>query len=442
MNRTFFFIIIFFYCLCNTSVAQRINSFTILDSANAGLVSYPVLGNYFSYSKTGQDGFYDIYTMNLDGTNKYCWTCSSSLLRNNAHPEWHPGMGYIIFEGEKNNNTFQSDPGFGWNYDLWALKISDGSLYKIRDPYSANPGYSLTGVLHPHFSHDGTKLAWSELRGSLTNWQNYAIMIADFIATPTPHLTNVSVLYDPIYGLAETQGFSFNDDKLLFAGNIDSAQSPATLDLYYLQLGAGYTLQNPDPVPVSKSVTEWAEAAKFIPSDQKIIFSTTKTFPVYPDSTPSFTWRKSEYWIVNTDGSNPQRLSYFMEPDSTGFISEQSDAADFDISPDGNELIATIHANDKLYVAKIGLDLLTTGVPENKKEKIFKVQPDPAKEYLVISSENSNKDQILIFNIMGAIVKEEEITRTSIINISGLSNGLYFIRFKEHPQHIEKFIKQ
>jgi Tol biopolymer transport system component len=308
MKKIYLLIVIFFCCIQFSSLyAQRISSMTLLDSIDAGFVCYPALGQYFCYSKTELDGFYDIYTRNLDGTNAYCWTCSSSLIRNNAHPEWHPSMNFIVFQGEKNGNTIWTHPGFGWFFDLWILRLSDGTFYNIRDAMAEYPDSTLTGVLHPHFSHDGTKLVWSELKGSFINWQNYAIMIADFIPTPTPHLANITELYDPVYGLAEVQGFSFNDDKLLFAGNIDSAQSSATLDLYYLQLNPNYTLQNPIPFPVSKNINEWAEAAKFMPSDQRIIFSTTKTFPIFPDSTPVFDWRKSEYWIVNTDGTNPHR---------------------------------------------------------------------------------------------------------------------------------------
>lgn len=332
-------------------------SATILDSSDAGLVSYPPSGDVVAYSKTGADGFFDIYTIKLDGSNKQCLTCNSDLTRNNAHPRWHASMNYIAFEGEKPNNTIKSHPGFGWYYDLWALRVSDGKFFLLRDAAAAHPGTQLTGVLHPHFTHDGKKITWSELRGTFSNWQNYAIMVADFVESPTPHLSNIQEVYDPAYGLVEVQGFSFSNDKIVFAGNIDQGQSSATLDIYYIEINADNTLKKA-PVAVSKSNDEWAEAAKFFPGDSKIIFSTTKTFPIYPDNPDVFTWRKSEYWIANVDGSNPVRLSYFMEPGSIGYMAPKSDAADFDISPDGKEMIATVSANEKLYLVKIGLNII------------------------------------------------------------------------------------
>lgn len=429
------FIFVFIFIFSN---AQDITSFTLIDSG-AGLVSYPSLGNYFSYSKIESDSFFDIYTRNLNGTNPYCWTCPTFLTRNNAHPEWHPSMKYIVFQGEKVSNTLWTHPGFGWYFDLWILRVSDSTYYNIRDAQSANPTSTLTGVLHPHFSHDGRKLIWAELHGSFIDWQNYSLMIADFDTFPVPNISNIQTMFDPQYGLIEPQGFSNKDDKIVFAGNLDSAQKSTTLDIYYLQLDSNFNLLNPIPIPVSKSDSEWAEAAKFTPDDSSIIFSTTKTFPIYPDSANPFQWKKSEYWIVNVDGTNPRRISFFMDTDSAEYFSNHVDAADFDISPDGSELIATLSANNNIYVVKLGLTLSATNgispVPENKNELHF--YPNPSNGMIYIQSfPNEQLNKILIFDLTGSKVAGYNFSNQ--INISQLNKGIYFLRISDKTGNFEK----
>lgn len=53
--------------------------------------------------------------------------------------------------------------------------------------------------------------------------------------------------------------------------------------------------------------------------------------------------------------------------------------------------------------------------------------PNPATEKLNISLAENEESQLQIFNSMGMLVKEISITQTSQINISDLSNGLYFM---------------
>lgn len=424
-----------FILISNLFFSQRITSFSVLDT-NAGLVCYPILGQYFTYSKVESDGFWDVYTRKLDGTNKFCWTCNSALTRSNAHPEWHPTMKYIIFQGEKITNTKYTHPGFGWYYDLWALDITNNTYHLLRDAQAANPTSSLTGVLHPHFSHDGSKLVWAELHGSFLNWQDYSIMIADYVALPTPHLENVIDLYNPIYGLVEPHGFSFNDDKLLYAGNNDFQQSSVALDLFYLELNPDFTLKSNVPVAVSKSNAEWAEAAKFTPDDQKVIFSTTKGYPIYTDSaSTAFKWRKSEYWISNANGTNPKQLSYFMHPDSLEFMGLKADGADFDISPNGNELIATVNADDILYVVKIGLtNSVSTGI-DSKEENTLMIRQSQNYIYIDVAADYEGSGRLAIYDCQGKLTDviadniQSSAFNTLLYPTNKLVSGIYFLVF-------------
>ncbi len=73
----------------------------------------------------------------------------------------------------------------------------------------------------------------------------------------------------------------------------------------------------------------------------------------------------------------------------------------------------------------------------------FDIYPNPAKETLNISIWNDQytKNQIQIFNSIGILLKEFEITISTQVNISNLPSGIYFIHLKNYPQLYLKFIK-
>ncbi|MBI2271980.1 MAG: T9SS type A sorting domain-containing protein [Bacteroidetes bacterium] len=76
-------------------------------------------------------------------------------------------------------------------------------------------------------------------------------------------------------------------------------------------------------------------------------------------------------------------------------------------------------------------------------EMLFFIYPNPAIETLTIQFiGNNSKEQVQIFNSIGALIKEIEITQTLQINVADLPDGLYFIRLKNGQQQTQKFIKQ
>lgn len=68
--------------------------------------------------------------------------------------------------------------------------------------------------------------------------------------------------------------------------------------------------------------------------------------------------------------------------------------------------------------------------------------PNPCTETLYISLGVKDPQQIEIINIFGQIVKDGLITHQQSINISDLPRGIYFIRSKDSPGTLLRFIKQ
>jgi hypothetical protein len=90
---------------------------------------------------------------------------------------------------------------------------------------------------------------------------------------------------------------------------------------------------------------------------------------------------------------------------------------------------------------------LLTSISEISSDLQISIYPNPATGTLNISLPENQKSQIQIFNAMGMLLKEIELSlpitiRTTQINISDLPDGLYFIQLKNNSQKTQKFIKQ
>jgi len=86
----------------------------------------------------------------------------------------------------------------------------------------------------------------------------------------------------------------------------------------------------------------------------------------------------------------------------------------------------------------------TTGIENNKQAgEMIGVYPNPVSDFLtIILPENKTEERIELYNSIGELVREIEITESTQINISDLQSGLYFVHFKNHSQQTQKFIIQ
>lgn len=84
----------------------------------------------------------------------------------------------------------------------------------------------------------------------------------------------------------------------------------------------------------------------------------------------------------------------------------------------------------------------TVGLTENSQFLFEQVYPSPASELLTIKLRNKGiNDQLQVFNVMGVLLKEIEATETTMVDVSDLPKGLYFIRLKNQKES-QKFIKE
>ncbi|HEC94929.1 MAG TPA: hypothetical protein ENI45_03070 [Thermoplasmatales archaeon] len=191
-----------------------------------------------------------------------------------------------------------------------------------------------TGVIHPHFSHSGKKLLWSERIAEGGKWGEWALKVADFVVEEEePRLENIR-MYQPgeQHLFYESHGFSPDDKKIIFSGNLKMGQDENYLDIYTLDL------ETEELTRLTHSMSEWDEHAQFSPSGDKIVWMSSTRYGM---NTERNWWKylKTDYWMMNTDGSGKTQITFFNQNlgDSKRII-----CSDCSWNPDGTKLAVTM----------------------------------------------------------------------------------------------------
>ena len=292
--------------------------------------------NLITFDRLGKDGYFDVYLMNPDGSNEKCLTCDNPKLPNRhiGNPAWHPSGQYIVFQAQKpyrklgKITDFFANPGSGINNDVWVVHSERRQFWQLT-----NVEPKVGGVLHPHFSHKGDKLIWSErISTKGGKWGKWVLKFADFkIEKGIPRLANIKT-FQPgkQHFWYETHGFNKDDTKIVFTGNLQPGQKEIHCDIYTLDIKTGRIKR------LTTTLDHWDEHAHYSPSGKKIVWMSSMGL-----KSPTNPWKvRTEFWMMNSDGSNKERLTYFNDPDHPHYISGGVIAADSSWSPDGTRLTA------------------------------------------------------------------------------------------------------
>ena len=189
-------------------------------------------------------------------------------------------------------------------------------------------------MLHPHFSHDGTKLFWAErLRSNGRPFGEWILRIADFRFDQYrgPRLGEIRD-YNPggRSSFFESHNFSPDDHHVLFTGTQDGP-----LEIYEM------TVVNAEVIAMGAQRV-WDEHAHYSPDGQQIVWMSSKNlrFEVKPFNL------QTDFWKMDRNGAHKQRLTWFHAPNHPHFLDREfAVAADFDWSPDGSQLAALVITN-------------------------------------------------------------------------------------------------
>lgn len=327
----------------------RLKNVEVLVPENGGRVDWSHENNRIAFSKIGSDEYYDVFTMRADGTDMQCLTCNHPGIpqRNNGQPAWHPSGQFIVFQSQSPDlnvpfflskaEKYLTQGGAGLHNNLWLMTKDGQKYYRLTDLKSRE------FIIHPHFSHRGDKLLWCEktFEGRRFGAQ-WKLVVADFRldADGTPHLENAQK-YRPRgekHTFYESHGFSVDDKSIIFSASIGRAHE-FDMDIWTLDLNTQALTQLTD------SENVWDEHAQYSPDGKTIVWISSQGY----DFQPSKNWSKTlktEYWMMNADGSNKRRLTYFNEPGHAEYTGSQTICADSSWDKTGDRLVAAQSVGD------------------------------------------------------------------------------------------------
>ncbi len=347
----------------------------MVEVAEGGLLDWAADGTAIYYDHLEADGFYDVWRMDPGGSGQVCLTCAHPDLpnRNQGNPVLHPGGRYLVFQAQKavHEAVPQSftEPGFGRFNDLWALDLQTNDATQLT-----NVGTSgWAGTLQPQFSNDGAKLLWGQLEGQGSNGLNdWALMVADWSASPSPGLANTQVLNPgPAPGWLEVHGWSADDSWIYFTCTPVAGMSDSYMDTCRMDFDT--------PTEVARlnftsgtggEPAEWDDHSQLSPAGDVYAYISTEPYSVSSNVVTALLTLKTDVWLMNADGSGRTRITYFNEPGQPDYLGVRVVASELRWSPDGTKLAARIQTpslpvRNHIYIIDIARDVDADQTPDH-----------------------------------------------------------------------------
>lgn len=328
---------------------------TILKNPGGGRLDWHPTGNSLVFDRvTYNDSVsnqpcYETYTMNADGSNEQCVTCSHPDMptHNKGQPAWHPNGRHLMFQAEKQTHSpgvncgIAANPGAGVYNDIWVLDTQTNSA---RALVTVGAGQDF-GVLHPHFSPDGTKLLWSELysRGNIFSpgleAGKWKIMIADVSIDGAGVMTvsNATQLLPKVggaEGFFETHGFTQDGTRIQYSSGAGYGIAMSVRsDIWTADLMGNNIVKLTDGF--------YNEHMFHSKSGAKAVFMSNR----FNGTQADFMTTGTEFYMIDSNGSNICQLTHFNQSGFPESQSKKTTAADISWHPNGRKFAGYSHAN-------------------------------------------------------------------------------------------------
>jgi dipeptidyl aminopeptidase/acylaminoacyl peptidase len=261
-----------------------------------------------------------------------------------------------VFQAEKPKHVLPrlsvlAVPGIGFHNDIYIMNIDEKKVYKLTDlktkkkVLDPNP---TTGLLQPHFSNDGTLLSWSERIDKGGKWGRWVIRIADFrIEDGIPKIDSIRTLTPGVNQLYyESNDFTPDDEQLIICGNLEEDQTAFGCDIYTIELNSK-GLQR-----LTFTLEEFDECPHPSPDGKRIAYLSTRGFEFKKTTAAWWRWAKGEFWLMDADGKNKQRLTYFNEPGNPEYTGKRVIPANISWNRDGFRLLVSIVVEKRKGILK------------------------------------------------------------------------------------------
>ena len=256
-----------------------------------------------AYGREQRDGHFHTFLADADGRSEQ--RVSFAAWRDDRHQfpaAWHPGGKYLVMLVEKNEHersSVDAIPGYGAYTDYWLVTRDGAQAWKL---YDLPQGYD-HAITHAAFSPDGSKFVWTERVKAPRLWDlnlfagAYVFNVADFVATPEPHLANTRrIVPGDVEQGGEIESIAGDNKTIAFYSTY------VTKNLFASRI---YTM-NIETSEIRELTTEsFAQAPTFTPDGKSIVYMTGAHADIFP-----FQLQGADWWIMNADGSDKRRLTF------------------------------------------------------------------------------------------------------------------------------------
>jgi hypothetical protein len=294
---------------------------------NAEPVAWDAANDRIIVNRRGAGGLWGAHTILPDRRDEVCLTCRSPAFpgvgtaTNRGASDVSPNGRYVLLVVEKGAHPGtigepQTDPGRGVYNDIWLATVDGTHLWRLTDiPTSPDDG-----VIWPRFNRAGNEIVWAQMheRADLSHpLGQWALKTArlEWLGG-RPALVNIRT-YDPQAGrFFEPYGFSPDDQRIIFASDIyvpSGFLSPTAFNAQIWTIDAarldGLQRVTP-PFHLHGMFSDYNEFAYYIPDTNRILVARTI------DSTA----HGMDYWTMNSDGSDPRRLTFMNQPGTPQYL--------------------------------------------------------------------------------------------------------------------------
>ena len=297
-----------------------------------GGVSWSPDGKRICYDMKGpgEEHYYEIHTANPDGSLDTCISCINKDLphKETGSPHYHPSGKYIIFVSEKpvhDGSHVTAIPGFGGYSDIWIMTHDGKRAWKVFETRNDIND----GIIAPKFSHDGKHVVWVERTKSphpLVQKEFFGLWVittGDFVVDESgnPKLVNIKTFNPGGEAFYESYGYSPDDKRIIFCSNYNVR--------YWWSCGI-YTIDTVTGKDVHQlTSTDYNEHATYTPDGKHILWMNNTCADK----------QGTDWWIMNTDGTKKQRLTYFNESSYPDYDGHKKWACYGSFSPDGKSFV-------------------------------------------------------------------------------------------------------
>ena len=242
----------------------------------------------------------------------------------NGNPRWLPNGEGFLFSGQSYdmNELACSEPGYGFGCDIYYGDKAGKSFVNLTDMRLAKR--ELAGCAMPVAAPGGDMLFWTECRKNrLTSspWGLRIIKQASFkMENGSPKLENIRDITPDVLRKAFIETSDCKAGQLLYSASADESQWYG-MDVFVQDVSAK---GKDEPRNLTNDAAALDRFPVFSPNAKKLAWSSTRGFDASYIGVDSSRWQselRSELWIMEADGRDRQRITYFNQKGHEHFVS-------------------------------------------------------------------------------------------------------------------------